>query len=62
MSKSDQVDDLSEQCKKARAECLDKDRLIEYLSDIAESDVVKTFENGRYTDEVRQCCIELYTE
>ena len=62
ISKSDQVDDLSEQCKKARAECLDKDRLIEYLSDIAESDVVKTFENGRYTDEVRQCCIELYTE
>lgn len=35
---------------------------LENINDFLEGDTIKTFENGRYTNEVRECCMQLITE
>ena len=35
---------------------------LEKINAFLEGDTIKTFENGRYTNEVRECCMKLITE
>ena len=35
---------------------------MEKVNDFLESDLIPTFENGKYTNEIRECCIQLVTE
>ena len=35
---------------------------LEKIYAFLEGDAIKTFENGRYTNEVRECCMKLITE
>lgn len=35
---------------------------LEKINDFLEGDTIQTFENGKYTNEVRECCMQLVTE